>query len=101
MKTTRQNVEVAFNAIEIEDAINMTPIMDMLKTCESNEKFRIVMFIESMEGNEIVHNVGITIPRERAKKMLKILQHLGFVGNNILQPSESEEEETSKVNGAF
>lgn len=102
MRTTRQNVEVTFNAIEIEDAITMVPIMDVLKTCEANENFQIAMFIESMEDDETVHNAGITIPRERAKKMLKILQNLGFVGNNILQPLKSEKEETnSKVNGAF
>lgn len=92
MRTTRQNIEVAFNAIEIEDAINMTPIMNMLKTCESNENFYITIFIDSMEDNETVHNVGMTIPQEKAKKMLKILQNLGFVGNNILQSSESEKE---------
>ena len=101
MKTTRQNVEVAFNAIEIEDAINMLPIMDMLKTCEENENFQIAMFIDSMEDDEIVHNVGITISREKAKKMLRILQNLGFVGNNILQPSESEKEETNEASEAL
>ena len=101
MRTTRQNVEVAFNAIEIEDAINMIPIMDMLKTCESNENFYIAMFVDSMEDNEAVHNVGITISREKAKKMLKILQHLGFVGNNILELSESEKEETNEASEAL
>lgn len=100
MRTTRQNVEVAFNAIEIEDAISMVPIMDMLKTCESNENFHIAMFVDSMEDNEIVHNVGITISRERAKKMLRILQNLGFVGNNILQ-SLQEKEENSEVSEAL
>lgn len=96
MKTTKQSVEVAFNAIEIEDAVTMVPVMDMLKTCEENENFQIAMFIDSTEDDEIVHNVGITIPRERAKKMFRILRNLGFVGNNILQPSQ-EKEETNEI----
>lgn len=71
MKTIKQTVEISFKAIELNDAINLIPIMNILaRACISPQK------------------ISIDIPELQIYKALKTLQKLGFVAE--FEPLYSE-----------
>ena len=69
MKSVRQAVEAQFNAVEINDAIKLLPIMDAV--CASLDKNKELEF-------RINDQMFMTVSIEHLKEIYAILRNLGF-----------------------
>lgn len=76
MKTILQNTEIAYNAISIQDAITILPIMDELR----GRYDRLYQDYENAKNNAEVEFIDDIIDEAKIiYNQIQVLQNLGFV----------------------
>lgn len=81
MKTILQNTQIAYNAITIQDAITLLPLMDYLKSqavIEETEQEYRNLSSEDKKNYKWVPSPEIS----KAKVFFNLLQQLGFCASN-------------------
>lgn len=82
MKQIKQSVEVAFEAIEIQDAIIIAPLMDAIKRAiVDKRKYELYKTLSDEEKKEyyMEDNTPITLSSDNKEEIFAVLANLGFV----------------------
>lgn len=77
MKTIIQSTEIAYNAITIQDAIQMLPLMDWLQSQAIKEQ--VIKEYEALSKEDKVHYEWVSSPDiKNATAQFELLLSLGF-----------------------